>query len=44
LSTAAFLVGAAQAPALLKRFGAEALFVDKAGIVTQTSGFPDATP
>ena len=35
--------GAAQAPSLLKRFGAEALFVDKTGIVTQTSGFPDAT-
>ena len=40
LSTAAFLVGADQAPALLQKFRAEALFVDKAGVVAQTRGFP----
>ena len=39
LSTAAFLVGRGAAPALLRRFGAEALFVDKAGTVTRTPGF-----
>jgi FAD:protein FMN transferase len=38
LSTAAFLVGAGQAPALVGKFGAEALFVDKAGVVTKTRG------
>jgi FAD:protein FMN transferase len=40
LSTAAFLVGAAGAPALLRQFQAEALFVDKGGVVTQTRAFP----
>ena len=39
LSTAAFLVGR-HAPALLSRFQAEALFVDKAGEVSRTPGFP----
>ena len=39
LSTAAFLVGAEAAPALLARFGAEALFVGKDGAVTRTPGF-----
>ncbi len=40
LSTAAFLIGPDAAPALLDRFDAEALFVDKAGHVTWTRGFP----
>jgi FAD:protein FMN transferase len=40
LSTAAFLVGAAGAPALLRQFQAEALCVDKGGVVTQTRAFP----
>jgi thiamine biosynthesis lipoprotein len=40
LSTAAFLVGNQTAPALLARFQAEALFVDKAGELTRTPGFP----
>jgi thiamine biosynthesis lipoprotein len=39
LSTAAFLAGT-DARALLKTFGAEALFVDKAGGVSATAGFP----
>ncbi len=42
LSTAAFLVGAKKAPALLQKFGAEALFVDKAGVVSSMPGFPHA--
>jgi len=40
LSTAVFLVGAANAPALLRRFGAEALFVAKDGRVSATARFP----
>lgn len=40
LSTAAFLVGAEEAEALVRGCGAEALFVDKAGNVTPTPGFP----
>ena len=39
LSTAAFLVGRAAAPALLARFGAEALFVGKDGAASRTAGF-----
>lgn len=39
LSTAAFLVGRRAAPALLDRFGAEALFVGKDGAATRTPGF-----
>lgn len=40
LSTAALLAGPDEAQRLVKRFGAEALFVDKAGVVTTTPGFP----
>ena len=40
LSTAAFLLDERQARALLTAFKAEALFVDKAGVVTKTEGFP----
>jgi thiamine biosynthesis lipoprotein len=43
LSTAVFLAGAKKAPALLRRFGAEAFFVDKAGTVTRTAGFPSVS-
>lgn len=39
LSTAAFLLDRPAAEALLARFGAEALFVDKAGGATATPGF-----
>ena len=39
LSTAAFLVGAEAAPALLARFGAQAFFVGKEGQLWRTSGF-----
>ncbi len=39
LSTAAFLIGRAAAPALLAHFRAEGLFVAKDGAVTRTSGF-----
>ncbi|MDE3175230.1 MAG: FAD:protein FMN transferase, partial [Pseudomonadota bacterium] len=39
LSTAAFLVGRDEAPALLARFGAHALFVGKDGAVGRTEGF-----
>ena len=42
LSTAAFLAGPGEARALLRQFGAEGLFVDKAGQVTATPGFPFA--
>ena len=42
LSTAAFLVGRQAAPALLARFGAEALFVGKDETVSRTSRFPIA--
>lgn len=44
LSTAAFLVGRRDAGPLLERFGAEALFVDKAGAVSWTAGFPRRAP
>ncbi len=40
LSTAAFLLGADAARALLARVGAQALFVDKSGCVSATPGFP----
>ena len=40
LSTAVFLAGSAAAPTLLATFNAEALFVDKAGAVSMTPGFP----
>jgi thiamine biosynthesis lipoprotein len=43
LSTAVFLVGAAKAPALLRRYHAEALFVTKEGKISATAGFPIAT-
>ena len=40
LSTAALLAGPGEAGRLVSRFGAQALFVDKAGGVTMTPGFP----
>ena len=40
LSTAVFVTGVARGRALLERFGAEALFVDKAGAMTMTPNFP----
>ena len=43
LSTAAFLAGRAGGEALVRRFGAEAVFVDKAGATTKTPGFPLTT-
>ena len=39
LSTSAFLVGAEKAPTLLRRFTAEALFVEKSGAISRTPGF-----
>ncbi|MBV8441275.1 MAG: FAD:protein FMN transferase, partial [Hyphomicrobiales bacterium] len=44
LSTAAFLLDPDQAARILKSHGAEALFVDKAGSVTRTAGFPAVGP